>query len=166
MISAQDLLTHAEELLTSGRRGAPLQVNLRRAISAAYYGLFHHLLTDATDGLVGRTKRTEPAYGIVYRAFEHKRMKDRAGRAINLSPKAASTLGITAFSDLLRNGAATFVALQAERHKADYDPNYRPSLETARAQIEAARDAIADFSAAPKPEYQLFLVTLLFEPRD
>ena len=166
MISAQDLLTHAEDLLTSGRRGAPLQVNLRRAISAAYYGLFHHLLTDATDGLVGRTKRTEPAYGIVYRAFEHGQMKDRAGRAINLSPKTASTLGIGAFSDLVRNGAATFVALQAERHKADYDPNYRPSLETARAQIEAARDAIANFSAAPTPEYQLFLVMLLFKPRD
>lgn len=166
MISAQDLLTHAEELLTPGRRGAPLQVNLRRAISAAYYGLFHHLLTDATDGLVGRTKRADAAYSIVYRAFEHRRMRDRATRAINLSPKVAGSLGITAFSDLVRNGAAAFVALQAERHKADYDPNYRPRLETARAQIEAARNAVADFSGAAKPEYQLFLLMLLFEPRD
>jgi hypothetical protein len=166
MISPQDLLAHADELLAPGRRGAPLQVSLRRAISASYYGLFHQLLTDATDSLAGKTKRAEPAYGIVYRAFEHGRMRDRASRAINLSPRTAARLGIIAFSDTLRNGAATFVALQAERHKADYDPHYRPSLETARAQIEAARNAIANFAAADKAEYQLFLIMLLFELRD
>lgn len=128
MISAQDFLTHASELLSSGRRGAVPQVSLRRAISAAYYGLFHYLLADAADGLVGKTKRTDPSYGIVYRAFEHGRMRDRAGRAINLPVKAARTLGISAFSDHVRNGAAIFVALQIERHKADYDPNFRPNL--------------------------------------
>lgn len=166
MIAPQDLLTHAEELLTPGRRGAPLQVNLRRAISASYYALFHQLLADATDSLVGRTKRAEPPYGIVYRAFEHGRMRDRATRAINLSARSATRLGIAAFSDTLRNGAAIFVALQAERHKADYDPHYRPSLETARAQIEAARNAIGNFAAADKAEYQLLLILLLFELRD
>jgi hypothetical protein len=166
MISAQDLLTHAEDLLAAGRRGAPLQMNLRRAISAAYYGVFHHLLADAADSLVGKTKRAEPGYGIVYRAFEHGRMRDRAGRAINLSDKIANRLGLAAFSNPVRNGATAFVALQAERHKADYDPHYRPSLDTARAQVEAARGAIANFSAADKAEYQLFLIMLLFEPRD
>lgn len=167
MISSQDFLAHADELLTAGRRrGAPPQVNLRRAISAAYYGVFHHLLADAADAMVGKTRRGEPGYGIVYRAFEHGRMRDRAGRAINLPDKIAHRLGIAAFSNLLRNGAAAFVALQAERHKADYDPHYRPSLDTARAQIEAARGAISNFSVADKAEYQLFLIMLLFEARD
>jgi hypothetical protein len=116
--------------------------------------------------LVGKTKRAEPGYAIVYRAFEHGRMRDRAGRAINLSDKIANRLGLAAFSNPVRNGATAFVALQAERHKADYDPHYRPSLDTARAQVEAARGAIANFSAADKAEYQLFLIMLLFEPRD
>jgi hypothetical protein len=166
MISAQDLLSHAEDLVLSKRPGALPHVNLRRAISAAYYGLFHQLLADAADSLVGKTRRTEPAYGIVYRAFEHRRMRDRASRAINLSDKLRASLGIQTFSSSIREGAAAFVELQTERHKADYDPAYRPSLETARAQIGVARDAIADFARAPKGEYQLFLLLLLFEPRD
>ncbi len=166
MISARDLLAHAEDLVSLGRPGALPHVNLRRAISAAYYGLFHQLLTDAADSLVGRTKRSEPAYSIVYRAFEHRRMRDRASRAINLSEKLRASLGIATFSPSIREGATAFVALQTERHRADYDPAYRPSLETARAQINIARDALADFASAAKSEYQLFLLLLLFDPRD
>jgi hypothetical protein len=166
MISAQDLLSHAEELLDSGRSGARSQVNRRRAISAAYYGLFHYLLADA---LVGKTKRAEPAYALVYRAFEHGKMRNRAEQATKPQSKIAKALpsfGIAAFSDHIRTGAAGFVDLQAERHKADYDPRYRPSLEVAQAQIDAARRAIENFTNAEKSEYQLFLLILLFEPRD
>jgi hypothetical protein len=166
MIAAQDLLTHAEELLASGRRGQLTHVSLRRSISAAYYALFHQLLADAADALVGKTKRAEPAYGIVYRAFEHRRMRERANRAINLSPKLANTLGVKNFSDEIRDGASAFIALQAERHRADYDPSYKPSLDIARAQIAIARDAIDDFSNVAKGEYQLFLLMLLFDPRE
>ena len=93
-------------------------------------------------------------------------MRERALRSINLSQKATAKLRIDAFSDGLRNAAATFVTLQVERHKADYDPHYRPSLDTARAQIAAARNAIEKFAAADKGEYQLFLAMLLFELRD
>lgn len=169
MITAQDLLSHAEDLLNLGRRGAHAQVNLRRAISAAYYGLFHYLLADAADTLVGKTKRSEPAYALVYRAFEHGKMRSRAEQATKPQSKIAKALpsfGIAAFSDHIRKGAAGFVDLQAERHKADYDPRYRPSLEAAQAQIDAARRAIENFTNAEKAEYQLFLLILLFEPRD
>lgn len=93
-------------------------------------------------------------------------MRDRASRAINLPKKLGSSLGISAFSTPIRNGAAAFVALQAERHRADYDPNYRPSLANARVQISLARDAIAEFSNVARDEYQLFVIMLLFEPRD
>lgn len=169
MISAQDLLSHAEDLLNVGRRGAPSQVSLRRAISAAYYGLFHYLLADAADTLVGKTKRAEPAYALVYRAFEHGKMRSRAEQAARPQSELARALpsfGLSAFSDEIRKGATAFVGLQIERHKADYDPRYRPRLETAQAQIDAARRAIERFSSADKSEYQLFLLMLLFEPRD
>jgi hypothetical protein len=43
-----------EELLEQARRLAaePTQADLRRAISAAYYGLFHFFLTAAADMIV------------------------------------------------------------------------------------------------------------------
>lgn len=169
MIGAQELLLHAQRLLDSGRPSDPSETDIRRAISAAYYSLFHYLLTDAADGLLGKTKRSEPAYALVYRAFEHSKMKSRAAQAARPQSKIAKALpsfGISSFSDSIRNGAVAFVALQAERHKADYDPRYHPSIESAQAQIDAARQAIATFSQADRAEYQLFLLMLLFEPRD
>lgn len=166
MISAHDLLMHADDLVSAGRRGTAQHISLRRAVSAAYYGLFHYLLTDATDGLIGKTKRSNAAYSLIYRSFEHRKMRDRATRAINLPQKLRASLGIANFSMPIRYGAAAFVQLQAERHRADYDPNYKLSADTARTQISLARDAITAFSTAAKEEYELFLVLLLFDPRD
>ena len=169
MISSDGLLFHAEELLDPGRGGTPSEIDLRRAISAAYYGLFHYLLTEAADTLVGKAKRSEPAYALVYRAFEHSKMRSRAEQATRPQSKITKSLpsfGIAAFSQEIRQGATAFVGLQIERHKADYDPRYKPDLETAKAQIDAARRAIEAFSRADRSEYQLFLLILLFEPRD
>jgi hypothetical protein len=169
MISAKDLLSHADQLLETKGKGAPAQVNLRRAVSASYYALFHNLLTDAADALVGKTKRPEPAYALVYRAFEHSKMRQRAEQAINPGSKLSKSLprfGIPKFSEHIRRGATAFVDLRLERHRADYDPRYKLVLETAKAQVDAARTAIDNFSKASEPEYRLFLLMLLFDPRD
>jgi uncharacterized protein (UPF0332 family) len=169
MINADDLLSHADALLVSKGKGAPSQVNLRRAVSAAYYALFHRLLADSADRLVGRTKCNEATYALVYRAFEHSKMRQRAEQAINPNSKIYKNLprfGLADFSDHVRKGATAFVDLQIERHKADYDPRHKLTLETAKAQVGAARTAIANFSRASESEYALFLLILLFDPRD
>jgi hypothetical protein len=52
MSLATDLLEQARHLLRRERR-RPRQASLRRAISAAYYALFHLLIEEATGALVG-----------------------------------------------------------------------------------------------------------------
>lgn len=169
MIEADDLLDHAESLLTSGRKGAPAQIDLKRAVSAAYYAVFHKLLTDTADLVVGRSKRSKPAYALVYRSFDHARMRKKSNELLDSRSNLAKRLpsyGISSVSDEIRKGATAFVDLQSARHRADYDPNFKLKLETAKAHIDSARVAIRSFSKAGKAEYEFFLFALLFEPRD
>ena len=49
----ENLLVHAEALVTMDRT-KPRQANLRRAVSAAYYALFHLLIHEAVLRNVGR----------------------------------------------------------------------------------------------------------------
>ena len=56
------LLDQADRLITSQGRGAPRQADLRRAISTAYYSVFHAIVTNATDDLVGSTQRQTTAW--------------------------------------------------------------------------------------------------------
>ena len=49
------LIEQARDLSTAGRseRGAPRQADLRRAVSAAYFALFHFLIDKACERLIG-----------------------------------------------------------------------------------------------------------------
>ena len=61
----------------------------------------------------------------------------------------------------------TFVALQAQRHEADYNPNPREAFTRSQTlrDIERARQAIANFQAIPSPERRRFAVHLLIGQR-
>src|SRR5262245_20158318 len=72
IIDPDHLLDQADRLIASTGGGAPRQVDLRRAISNAYYALFHAVTTEAADDLVGRTHRQSPRYQLVYRSIEHR----------------------------------------------------------------------------------------------
>jgi hypothetical protein len=57
----------------------PRQTDLRRAISAAYYALFHFTLAAASDLFVGRDKRSTPEYRMTYRSVLREPEKGRFG---------------------------------------------------------------------------------------
>jgi hypothetical protein len=61
----EDLFEQADVLLARGG-----QADLRRAISAAYYGLFHFALTEAADMVVGKEHRSSARYSLVYRSID------------------------------------------------------------------------------------------------
>ena len=70
VLNPDHLLEQADRLMASTGRGAPRQADLRRAISNAYYGVFHAVVTEAADHFVGRTQRQTPTYGLVYRSID------------------------------------------------------------------------------------------------
>lgn len=117
MSLARDLLEQARHL--SGReRRRPRQASLRRAISAAYYAMFHLMIQDATAILISRPE-LRPKFA---RAFDHGDMK-QASRAFATAqpPQFPALTGGAAISPDLQDVAAAFVELQEARHEADYN---------------------------------------------
>jgi len=69
MAFADDLLQQADHLANL-ESGEPKQASLRRAVSTAYYALFH-LLIDQAVGNWG----VERQRGVLARTFDHGKMK-------------------------------------------------------------------------------------------
>lgn len=167
ILNSDHLLDLAEALLKPPSPGAPRQAGLRRAVSSAYYGVFHFTLTRACDEFIGVSKRSTPEYRLCYRSIEHGRIRevcaDAAKPKMPLKYKAylpAAMLGaeIQAFSE-------AFIDLQEKRHAADYDPSARFRLLDARVTVETARTALRRFGDAPGDDCRTFLALLLFRPR-
>ena len=89
----------------------PKEASLRRAISTAYYALFHLLISDAVVNW--NRERDRPKLG---RAFDHGRMKTVSKEIIGR--KSATPDPIL---EKLKEIANTFVLLQDWRLLADYD---------------------------------------------
>ena len=132
----------------------PTQANLRRAVSTAYYAVFHSLARTAADMLIGR-KRGD-AWHQVYRALEH-------GRAHSACLNKHAMRG---FSSAIHDFADTFVALQAARHRADYaleGRNYHRL--DALAAIDRAENAIGLLEQAKIQDRRGFATHVLFKRR-
>ena len=154
MIVPAHLLEQAQRMIdVSGR---PRQVNLRRAVSSAYYALFHFTMAAAADMVAGRTARSAAPdlYKRVYRAIDHADLRSRL-----------SDGRLQAISRNIARFASAVINLQQARHKADYDPFDRISKTDAVAHINDARDAIAAFEAATLNERQACLTSVLFRER-
>lgn len=164
MIEARKLLTIAKLLVGERRKGAPNQASLRRAVSTAYYALFHALVGMATDQLVGPSKRNTPRYTTVYRAFQHRVMREGC-EAIDrptLGAKASRALGVNVVQPDLRQVASAFVTLQQRRHWADYAPTGTLSRSDALdlvGQAELAIDQLKSAEAEQRANWLAFLLT-------
>ena len=94
-------------------RGRPRQEPLKTAVNRAYHAMFHALCQNNADALVGRStdETTRLAWTRTYRSLDHRQAKNRLTRARGEIPSPS------------RSFAATFAALQKQRHAADYDPH-------------------------------------------
>ena len=116
-----DLLKQAS-LLATREPKRPSQASLRRAVSAAYYALFHLLVHDATR-LMLRGNARAPIRHTLGRAFRHSTMKTVAQRFATSTPptKLERALNAQPIQPALADVATTFGDLQQARHEADYD---------------------------------------------
>ncbi|HNB90352.1 hypothetical protein [Plasticicumulans sp.] len=159
-----DLLKQAEHLARKEPR-RPSQASLRRAVSAAYYALFHRLIEDAAARLVPGTHRRALRQRIA-RACEHGEMRrvcERFAQPAGRLPPGLQTLLPGGVPPALQQVAATFVELQEARHEADY--NLASSLTRTDAQrlIELARRACSTWVTVREcEESRVFLLAFLF----
>jgi hypothetical protein len=161
------LLDQADRLIAPPGRGAPRQADLRRAISSAYYALFHAVLTEAADDLIGRTHRMTPRYALAYRSIAHSSIRRLSEDILkpSLPAKYADYVPRGGFGQDLIAVATALIDLQERRHLADYDPLFRVRASDAVLAVATSRSALARFRGANRAGRRIFLALLAFAPR-
>ena len=167
VLNPDHLFDQAEKLIAAPAAGPPRQVDLRRAVSTAYYAVFHYILTAAADEFIGVTKRNTALYTLVYRSVDHRGLKELAQEVRKPQPTAKYSKYVPAkgFGNNIQAFAVAVVELQEKRHVADYDPSARMKTSDASAVVATARSAIRRFEKATAARRKAFLALMLFPPR-
>ena len=152
-MNSRDLMETARRLAESGAV-QPTQADLRRAVSTAYYALFHCVAAAAADMLTGN-RRYSPEWHQVYRALEHGKAKQACGQQGVMQ----------AFPMEIRSFAKAFVELQGARHEADYALEGQYLKPDVFAIITRAEEAINKFEQADVRPRRRFAVHVLFKRR-
>lgn len=178
-IQPDKLLVQAKVLAGVGAgRGRPRSVDLRRAVSSAYYALFHELVGCAVDQAMPAASFEDRAKAAKW--FNHSDVKKAcewiAECATKPTPsnhiveKGIWTLFSTSAGGARRHAvpsdlqfvADTFVALIAARHAADYDHEAHFPRAAAQSHVRSAERAISVLRANIADAYvRKFLVLLL-----
>lgn len=144
----------------------PKQANLRRAISSAYYALFHLLVAEGVRAFVPGTGPSARSLRVILaRVFEHHAM---VGAAQAFAGRGSSgwTSAVGAIPPELVGVAKSFVTLQGLRHAADYDLGRRFSRSASLAAVaDCERAFIAWEKIRKRPAARAFLLALLFKAR-
>lgn len=166
-LNPDHLFEQAERLIAPARAGSPRQVDLRRAISSAYYGLFHFCLTAAADEFAGVTQRATSRYTLIYRSIDHRTLKDLCVEARKQTPpvKYVPYFPAGGFSTHIQAFSTAAIELQEKRHRADYNPQPRFRTSDAKLAISTARSAVHRFQAASEEHRKAFLTLLVCPPR-
>ena len=152
-----ELIKTARRLTETSGRGQPRQADLKRAVSTAYYALFHALCLTCADGFIGTktADRSNPAWQQTYRSVEHGVAKDRC-----------SDSRIRVFPPGIGNFAEEFVKMQGKRHEADYDPMSRFRLNDVVIAIDAAELAIQQLRRCPMKDRRAFAAWATMKKRN
>ena len=150
----KDLLALADYLLKFSPK-RPKQANLRRAVSTAYYAVFHTMCWSNANTLAGSgTARPQKAWLQAYRAVDHGQAKSRCKDA----PSKSFPQSIQAFAE-------SFVTLQENRHRADYSPDQHFTKREAALFVQLARSAVAAMSISNVIDRRAFALHILLPYR-
>ncbi len=154
---ADDLLELSRELLVR-EAGRPKQASLRRAVSTAYYAVFHALTHECINQTVGWSFKSQAYWEVVaplYRAVDHASAKKLFVRLIG---DASST-------PELKQLGRSFVDLQDQRLLADYHPKPQFARGTASQLVAQAETAVALLRALSDDAKRLLAAQLLGKSR-
>ena len=140
-------LIRASRLLAAGQ---PSQEALRRAVSTAYYAMFHALAASNADLIVGpRTPSNQSEWIATYRSLQH----FRAENPLHGWPHL--------FSQPIRDFALVIGSTKRRREDADYNPVANFPQNQVIIWIDRAEQAIIDFNAAPSQERAMVAIATL-----
>ena len=155
-INWRNLIQAGRDLLNPQPAGiVPTDEHVRRAISNAYYAIFHALAQSNADALIGTPSdvAATAAWSRVYRGLDH----TRAHRELQRHHQEFSAQG--------RHFAETFSQLQQFRHSADYDHTAVFTAQEATIHLGRAEAAILDYAQTATSE-RVYIATLtLIRPR-
>ncbi len=141
-----DLLAQARHLARKEPK-KPKQASLRRAVSAAYYAIFHMLVHEATRFMVSGARDRAALRRCLARAYAHRDMQRVAQQFADggVSPKLLPGLNGLPLQPPLVALAETFVELQQARHEADYNIARRFTRREVLDLADRAEEAMADW---------------------
>ena len=156
-----DLMRQARMLARHEPR-RPRQASLRRAVSAAYYALFHLLTSEAADRLITGPGR-ESLRAVLRRAFDHATMKEACREIVKPNAgKLAKGMDGNAVPVALKDVAEAFIELQQARHEADYDSLRTFTRAEALDLVDMAEQAFANWRTIRRTiPADVFLAALL-----
>jgi hypothetical protein len=145
-ITSEALLTLADALARHPDPVHGTTVHLRRAVSTAYYALFHGLIDEATRRTFGAGPARLGDRHRLSRWYSHGELRTVSQWVIRLSRGEAVPDTVAALLDVpspdLVEVARAFVLLQEARHEADYDHTADLAEADALAAIVRARNAL------------------------
>ncbi len=169
----RDLLAQARMLARSERR-RPKQATLRRAVSTAYYGLFHFLIEESTALLCGAGRGDTAFRQLAARAFVHGKMRSACAEFLKPNARQVHALLQPFWTSLaIANSpqaqliAQAFIDLQDDRHAANYDLSVsfsRPIALSAVTRAEAAVTAWRHLKATNPEACRLYALVLMLWP--
>ena len=151
MIDPEELIDACRKLLAP----TPSDADIRRAISTAYYALFHTLAASNAELVAGQpySAASEHAWERTYRRLEHGRARNNLRADRNL---------------LSQNGddfVALFIEAQGYRMQADYGPNAPVNLSLAVNIVARADAAVRSFFQLTEEERRFLAAQSMFDSR-
>ena len=130
--------------------GQPSPEALRRAVSTAYYAMFHALATSIADCIHGpRTAANQTDWASTYRSLQHRRAANPLNRWHHL------------FSQPVQDFANVIGDLKKQREEADYNPIQSFTQSQANTWIDRAEAAIIDFYQVGSQERTMVAIACL-----
>ena len=135
-------------------RGRPRQTDLQRAVSDAYYAMFHALAASIADCIHGsRTAANETDWVRTHRSLQHRRAANPLHEWHNL------------FSQPVQDFANVIGDLKYQREEADYNPIQSFTPPQVSTWIDQAEAAIIDFYQASQQERTMVAISCLARNR-
>ena len=152
--SSYELIAVAEGLINGP---SPPNSHIARAISTAYYAIFHHIGHTACELFIGGPDdELRRAKVHLMRSIEHRDLAKRMG--------TAQGSGMD-FPKELVGFANSFCIMQKHRHDADYDTYREFTRPDAESLIADVRCKMLDFDKVSPKHRKAFLVWALLEKR-